>query len=574
VTAFDAVRTARATLLLLLIVAPAFAQRVAPAEATALVRLVGHVRVLRGEDERAWRERLLDLHEVEVGIGSGFIISPEGWVITNHHVVSDERSVVLVQGRKLEVSVAITGIEVVLPGDARQPVRRYPATVYAVDTDVDLALLRINGADLPYVALGDSDAVTSGEPVIAVGYPFGDLLELDKPRAAGAIPNPSVTTGAISALRTDVAGDQRHLQVSTILNPGNSGGPIADAEGYVVGVAQSRLRNASGIGFAVPINRVKRLLQSHGLESILPATLLAAGGQISTTYKGVTLAVPIGFDDRSTARLRVDAASDVRTSRVVDAASEPLALRIDRLATTYSLEEVERALLTEPTLEQFQMSGNPTRLRPRDEASRQTVAGYATGTDRNGHAAKLLYAIVDLGKEKIVARYTGAADTVAINRSLLQDSLRSLHVTGLLTAEVRAPLRARLITSPAMPFASFEGWTVEPGQPWNCASGLPPPGTVFAMWPPGDFTVAFRAAWYPASVDAARAAARACSPQPGSHGDNSYAARAAAWGIGYEVGGVFVPVRNGVWQVEMLVPEDKSRFVAPVFVEWLESLTR
>lgn len=548
-----------------------FAQRATPLEATVLVRLLGHVRVLRGEDERAWRERLLDLREVEVGIGSGFIVSPEGWVITNHHVVSSEKSTVIVQGQKLEVSIDITGIEVVLPADARQPVRRYAATVHVADTEHDLALLRISGADFPYLGLGDSNAVSAGDAVRAIGYPFGDMLELDKPKAAHAIPNPSVTTGAISALRGDAAGEQRYLQVSTVLNPGNSGGPIADEEGYVVGVAQSRLRAASAIGFAVPINRVKRFLQAHGLESILPVTVLLPGGSIASTRKGISLAVPIGFEDRSPVRLRIEATSDARTSRVTDASTEHLVLHIDRIATTHSREQLERTLLTAGTFEQFQMSGIPTRTAARNDAGSRALSGSVGGTDRRGQPTKMVYSIVDLGKEKLVARYIGAADTVAVNRSILQESLQTLEAGPLITAEVTNTLHPTLVASPSVPLAIVEGWAIESGQPWQCAPQLPPSTSSFSMSPPGDFTIALRAAWHPAPAQAAGAAARACSPDATTFGEGSYAASAPAWGISYQLVGVFIPVSGGLWHLEMIAPADKTRFVGAAFGAWVKS---
>ena len=157
---------------------PALADRVMPLDGTVLIRVIGRVRVLRGEDERVWRERLVDLHEVEVAIGSGFIVSPEGWVVTNQHVVSGDKSTVLVRGEKLEVSVQVTAIEVLMPSNSstQQPPRRFAASVYAEDPQLDIALLRVNASALPYLALGDSDAAVSGDDVTAVGFPYGDLL--------------------------------------------------------------------------------------------------------------------------------------------------------------------------------------------------------------------------------------------------------------------------------------------------------------------------------------------------------------------------------------------------------------
>src|SRR5688572_17870623 len=134
---------------------PTFAARAMPLEATVFVRLIGHVRVLRGEDERVWREQLLDVREVEVGTGSGFIISPQGWVVTNHHVIRGDKFTALVRGQKIEVSIDVVRVEVVLPSDSPgQQARRYAASVYAVDSELDIALLHVSATDLPYVGLG------------------------------------------------------------------------------------------------------------------------------------------------------------------------------------------------------------------------------------------------------------------------------------------------------------------------------------------------------------------------------------------------------------------------------------
>src|SRR5215210_3306267 len=99
-------RTSRVALIALVVAmsaTPGVAARATPLDATVFVRLIGHIRVLRGEDERVWREQLLDMRELEVGTGSGFIISPDGWVVTNHHVIRGEKFTALIRGQKLEV---------------------------------------------------------------------------------------------------------------------------------------------------------------------------------------------------------------------------------------------------------------------------------------------------------------------------------------------------------------------------------------------------------------------------------------------------------------------------------------
>ena len=216
--------------------------------------------------------------------------------------------------------------------------------------------------------------------------------------------------------------------MSATLNPGNSGGPISDEEGYVIGVAQSRIEQATAIGFAVPINNVKQLLQKHGLDAILPVTLHSSMSALALPLKGVSVEAPAGFADRSPLRLRIEAVSTSnRTSRVGEAATDHVALRIDRIAATWPLEQVERALLTDGVFERFQTSEMFQQSRMRSEVGRRVLSGHATGIDPETQAQmKLVYALIDIGKEKIVARYIGSADTVAANRSLLQTSLDNL----------------------------------------------------------------------------------------------------------------------------------------------------
>jgi hypothetical protein len=562
-------------LALTLVASPGLAARAMPLEGTVLVRLVGNIRVLRGADERVWREQLLDLRQVELGTGSGVIVSPQGWIVTNHHVVRSERFTVVYRGQQLDVSIDVVRIEVVLPLTPGEPPRQLTASVYAADPDLDIAILYVGAADLPYVGLGDSDALAAGEPVNAVGYPFGGVLELAAADAVNAVPTPSMSAGTISALRLDAAGDRRLLQLSAPLNPGNSGGPIVDAEGYIIGIAQARVENANAIGLAIPINRVKQFIQSHGLEAHLPVELVNLGAFISNETKGVSLRVPTDFEDRSPGRLRVEAS---RTSGSA-ATSAPLALRIDRVATTQSLEVLERALTSTGTFERFQMSDKPHRFTPPNATAGRVLAGYVSGSDASGHPAKLVYALVDLGKEKLVARYLGDADIVAANRSPLLVSLLELDARALLSAEITRAVqpRWRRASSPdrEVEILTVEGWVVEPAVPWPCAKGLPPPSGGFAMAPTGDFTVVLRAAWFAGSQADVTALARHCSQAPGELGPRSYTARAEAWGIAYQVDGVFVEVANaGVWQLEMIAPADKTRFVAPVFADWTKAVVR
>ena len=159
------------------------------------------------------------------GMGSGFIISPDGYVLTNYHVVADAS----------EVKVKL--------GDSRE----FTAKVVGSDQQYDVALLKIEGRNLPTVRVGDSNSLKPGQWVVAIGSPFG----LDH----------SVTAGVVSAVGRSTGGpDQRYvpfIQTDVAINQGNSGGPLLNTRGEVVGI-NSQIFSASGgymgISFAIPID--------------------------------------------------------------------------------------------------------------------------------------------------------------------------------------------------------------------------------------------------------------------------------------------------------------------------------
>ena len=180
------------------------------------------------------------------GLGSGFITRADGVVITNAHVV-----------------VGATRISVALPDGTT-----FPARLLGADTLNDLAVLKIEGRDLPVVRLGNSSDLVVGEWAIAIGNPFGFMLGNSEP---------SVTAGVISgtgrnlAVRAEGSGIYVDMiQTDASINPGNSGGPLVNAIGEVIGVNSSIYSPSGGsigLGFAIPINRVKRVtedLLAHG----------------------------------------------------------------------------------------------------------------------------------------------------------------------------------------------------------------------------------------------------------------------------------------------------------------------
>jgi serine protease Do len=163
----------------------------------------------------------------ETSMGSGVIIREDGTILTNAHVVKDASEIVAK-----------------LPDG-----RSFKATSFAVDEEVDLAVVKIEGKDLPVAPLGDSDALEVGQWVLAIGNPFG--LEH------------TVTTGIISAVRKGAGANQEDfIQTDAAINPGNSGGPLIDLRGRVVGIntsIYSKSGGYQGIGFALPINLARRI---------------------------------------------------------------------------------------------------------------------------------------------------------------------------------------------------------------------------------------------------------------------------------------------------------------------------
>jgi S1-C subfamily serine protease len=164
------------------------------------------------------------------GIGSGVIFDSNGWILTNHHVVADTNS--------LTVQLK----------DGRQ----FQGTIYGIDTLTDLAVVKVDATGLPTAPLGDSSAIKVGELAIAIGSPLGTYSN-------------SVTAGIVSAtgrsIDTDTGSINNLIQTDAAINPGNSGGPLVDAVGDVIGINTAVASNAQGIGFSIPINIAKPIMQ-------------------------------------------------------------------------------------------------------------------------------------------------------------------------------------------------------------------------------------------------------------------------------------------------------------------------
>ena len=171
------------------------------------------------------------MQQTSTGAGSGVIITADGTVVTNHHVVEDA-----------------TRVKVILStGD------EYDAKLVASDAQTDIAVLKIEAVDLPFASVGNSNELVVGQEVIAVGNPLGKL-------------GGTVTNGIISALERQITVDDYTmtlLQTNTAINPGNSGGGLFDASGRLIGIVNAKYSQSGveGLGFAIPINTAMKSAQ-------------------------------------------------------------------------------------------------------------------------------------------------------------------------------------------------------------------------------------------------------------------------------------------------------------------------
>lgn len=180
--------------------------------------------------------------------GTGFIISADGYIVTNYHVIEGAKTLTVITNNEEE----------------------YPATVVGYDESNDFALIKIEATGLSYVKIGSSDDLIVGDQVVAIGNPLGEMTN-------------SLTVGYISVKDRDVTIDNtiiNMLQTDTAINPGNSGGPLFNMKGEVIGITTAKYSGdaVESIGFAIPIGDVAQMIQE-----------LLENGYISAPYMGIQI---------------------------------------------------------------------------------------------------------------------------------------------------------------------------------------------------------------------------------------------------------------------------------------------
>ena len=187
--------------------------------------------------------------KIQEGIGSGVIVREDGYILTNSHVISDGNS---------------DSIEVLFSDGTTSS-----AEVLWFESLLDLAIIKVERTNLKAAELGDSDSLVVGEPVVAIGNPLS--LDLDRTVTSG------IVSGLDRTLRLENSEIEPLIQTDASINPGNSGGPLLNAQGQIVGINTAKMVSAEGLGFSIPINEAKPILNK-----------IVSGEKIEEVYIGIS----------------------------------------------------------------------------------------------------------------------------------------------------------------------------------------------------------------------------------------------------------------------------------------------
>lgn len=205
--------------------------------------------------------------EIE-GVGSGVIVNSNGYILTNSHVIAD--------GNAKSITVLFENGE------------KLPATILWYDSSLDLAMVKVDKTGLPVAELGDSDALEIGEIAIAIGNPLGLAFER------------SVTSGIISGLNRSIQVSANNvignlIQTDASINQGNSGGPLLNSKGQVIGINTAKMTSAEGLGFSIPINEIKPMIEEVIQHGSFSSVVMGISGISAADYNS-RLGVNVGTD--------------------------------------------------------------------------------------------------------------------------------------------------------------------------------------------------------------------------------------------------------------------------------------
>lgn len=255
------------------------------------------------------------------GLGSGVIVDSNGYILTNSHVIAN--------GNANKITVLFENGE------------QAPAEVLWHDAKLDLAIIKVNMTNLPVAELGDSDSLEVGEIAIAIGNPLG--LEFQR----------TVTSGIISGLNRSIQVDRANIiddliQTDASINSGNSGGPLLNKDGEVIGINTAKIQTAEGLGFAIPINSAKAII-----EEVIDT------GTFETVVMGVTI---LDIDEYQ-ARLGIDIGIEdgVIVLKVDDnSAADKSGLSVGDIIVKMDDEEVDSAIKLKKLLFRYKVGDKAT----------------------------------------------------------------------------------------------------------------------------------------------------------------------------------------------------------------------
>lgn len=221
--------------------------------------------------------------KTKIGGGSGFIVSADGYVITCNHVVGDPEA---------EYTVIV------------EPTKKYKAKILAKDPLVDIAILKVDTKNLPYLGLGDSKEIELGEQVIAIGNPLGEFEDTISAGIISGLSRKITAYGNIPFRATSLRG---LVQTDAAINPGNSGGPLVNMKGEVIGINTAMVMGAQNIGFAIPINYGKKSLEEVikygkikrpflGVRYVILNEIIAKANKLPIDYGALVVRERLGED--------------------------------------------------------------------------------------------------------------------------------------------------------------------------------------------------------------------------------------------------------------------------------------